>query len=160
LLVGFKISPILWQHIPRKTKLPLSAGRCQIPALKLIYDNQMEINVNKDKSIAKSIGGSLGDTTENNIFETPVYNTIGYFTNHNIPFELNHQFVMNDKNEELVTFLMETLFFLHEYSCSKPILSYKDPPTPFITSTLQQSASNILNFSPKETMQICQTLYE
>jgi len=160
LLVGFKISPILWQHIPRETNLPLSAGRCQIPALKLIYDNQMEINANEDKSNTKRFGWYLSNTTDNNIFESPVYNTIGYFTNHNIPFELDHQFVMNNKNEEMVNFLMETIFFAHEYCCSKPTLSYKNPPTPFITSTLQQSASNILHFSPKETMQICQTLYE
>ena len=40
LLVGFKISPILWKHISRNSKNALSAGRCQTPALQLIYDNQ------------------------------------------------------------------------------------------------------------------------
>ena len=41
-LVGFTISPILWANISRKSGL--SAGRCQTPALRLIYDNQQEIN--------------------------------------------------------------------------------------------------------------------
>ena len=42
LLVGFTISPILWKNIPRKKGL--SAGRCQTPALRLIYDNQVEVD--------------------------------------------------------------------------------------------------------------------
>ena len=45
LLVGFTISPILWKHITRKKQL--SAGRCQTPALRLIYDNDIDI---KNKS--------------------------------------------------------------------------------------------------------------
>ena len=40
LVVGFTLSPLLWKHISRKSKQGLSAGRCQTPALKLIYDNQ------------------------------------------------------------------------------------------------------------------------
>ena len=59
LLVGYKLSPILWKHISRNNKTGLSAGRCQTPAVRLVYDNQCEIN--------KSPG-------------TKVYNTTGYFT--------------------------------------------------------------------------------
>jgi DNA topoisomerase-1 len=160
LLVGFKITPMLWKYITRKTKSPLSAGRCQIPALKLIYDNQNEINENENQS--NLFGCAVGDSVnkQKTLSEIPVYNTVGYFTNHNIPFELNKQFVMNNKNEQLVNFLKETMFHTHEYSCSLPVVSYKEPPSPFITSTLQQSASNLLHFSPKETMQLCQKLYE
>ena len=44
LLVGFKISPILWNNITKKTSSSLSAGRCQTPALRLIYDNQRDID--------------------------------------------------------------------------------------------------------------------
>ena len=43
-LVGFIISPQLWKHISRKTKQGLSAGRCQTPALKIIYENQQLID--------------------------------------------------------------------------------------------------------------------
>ena len=42
LLVGFKLSPTLWKHVSKENSL--SAGRCQSPALKLIYDNQKDIN--------------------------------------------------------------------------------------------------------------------
>jgi DNA topoisomerase-1 len=43
LLIGFKISPMLWKFISRKSEKSLSAGRCQTPALKLIYENQQDI---------------------------------------------------------------------------------------------------------------------
>ena len=39
LIVGFKITPLLWKHIVANTKNSLSAGRCQSPALRLVYDN-------------------------------------------------------------------------------------------------------------------------
>jgi len=44
MLVGFKISPILWKNICENRDNALSAGRCQTPALKLIYDNKKEID--------------------------------------------------------------------------------------------------------------------
>lgn len=135
LLVGYKISPLLWQNISR-TKKGLSAGRCQTPALRLVYDNQKEI----DKSPGKK-----------------VYNTIGYFTEKNLDFSLNYNF--NNENN-VIEFLEETTEFKHLYSCSKPKESIKKPPLPFTTSSLQQSASNELHISPKDTMSICQKLYE
>ena len=48
-MVGFTISPILWKHISRNTKTGLSAGRCQTPALRIIYDRQKEIGENYGK---------------------------------------------------------------------------------------------------------------
>ena len=53
LVLGFKISPVLWKHIAHKS---LSAGRCQTPALKLVYENQMEINNAKGKQVYTSTG--------------------------------------------------------------------------------------------------------
>jgi len=136
MMVGFKITPTLWKCISVQFDKSLSAGRCQTPALRIIYDNQQEIN------------GSPG---------TIVYNTIGYFTNHNIPFDLNKQFTAED---ETTDFLEGTADFSHSYSCSKPVKVIKASPEPFTTSRLQQVASNELRFSPKETMKTCQTLYE
>jgi DNA topoisomerase-1 len=57
-------------------------------------------------------------------------------------------------------YLEKSVEFDHIYSCSKPKSTTKNPPTPFTTSSLQQKASSELNISPKETMSICQTLYE
>ena len=134
LIVGYKISPDLWQNISRKKGL--SAGRCQTPALRLIYDNQKEI----DESPGKL-----------------VYNTTGYFTSKNYPFILNYQYDNEDKMGE---FLEESVEYNHKLSLEKTKKSLRKAPTPFTTSSLQQTSSNDLHISPKETMSICQKLYE
>jgi len=139
LLVGFKITPMLWKFITKKSEHSLSAGRCQTPALKIIYDNQTEINDSKT-------GG-----------EKKVYNTIGYFTNSNIAFDLNKQF---ESEDDVTDFLEGSIDFHHIYTCSQPVKVSRSPPCPFTTSRLQQTASNELRYSPKETMKLCQKLYE
>lgn len=136
ILVGFKITPTLWKCISTQYDSSLSAGRCQTPALRIIYDNQQEINA------------SPGEIA---------YNTVGYFTSKNIQFDLNKQFATEC---EITDFLDGTADFSHNYSCSKPVKVIKTSPEPFTTSRLQQVASNELRFSPKETMKTCQTLYE
>ena len=135
-LVGYHISPILWQKISQNTKTGLSAGRCQTPALRLIYDNQ------------KAIDAAPG---------RKVYNTTGYFTKKNLPFILNHNY--EDENE-MTKFLEDTAEHEHIYKCSAPRETIKRQPIPFTTSGLQQASSNELRISPKETMNICQKLYE
>tara|TARA_Y100001970_G_C14257529_1_gene876575 strand:- start:2735 stop:5065 length:2331 start_codon:yes stop_codon:yes gene_type:complete len=137
LLVGYKISPLLWKHIARNSKDGLSAGRCQTPALRLIYDNQKEI----DESPGKK-----------------VYNLSGNFTKNNLLYTLNKTFENSEKDVE--TFLEESVNFEHKISCSKPKDVTKNPPIPFSTSGLQQKSSNELHITPKETMSICQKLYE
>jgi DNA topoisomerase-1 len=136
LLVGFKISPILWKCFKKDKDNALSAGRCQTPALKLIYENDQEI---KNAELKK------------------VYNTTGYFTNMNLAFELNKQF---ESEDDITDFLDGSTSFNHIYNCSSPVKTSKKSPEPFTTSRLQQVASNELHFSPKETMRLCQTLYE
>ena len=134
ILVGYKITPILWEKISRTKKL--SAGRCQTIALRLVYDRQTEINNSKG---VKS------------------YNTTGYFTDKNIPFTLNHNF---EDEKQLIVFLEDSKTHIHSLSIEKPKDSIRHPPLPFNTSALQQAASNQCHYSPKITMQICQKLYE
>jgi len=136
LIVGFTLSPLLWKHISRKSKQGLSAGRCQSPALKLIYDNQKEINENPGKI---------------------TYTINGYFTSNNLMFTLNKEF---DDKEKVEGFLEESIN--HDHIIKKDTIKKltKKPPEPFITSTLQQSCNNEYHISPKETMKICQKLYE
>ena len=131
-LVGYKLSPILWKNVKDKT----SAGRCQTPALRLVYDNYKEI---------KESPGSKE------------YNTTGYFTSKNIPFVLNHNFI---DGKEVQAFMKESIDFAHVYSIGSIRNSVKSPPSPFTTSKLQQVASTNLHTSPKDTMRICQKLYE
>lgn len=142
LLVGFKVSPVLWKLVTYKSKdsSALSAGRCQTPALKLVYENQCAI----DSSVS---------------FTESVYNVVGYFTNLNLKFELNKELTHLDVKPFLQTSFSHSHIY-HKYSCSSPKKIYKDSPEPFTTSRIQQAASNELHYSPKDTMRICQSLYE
>ena len=140
MLVGYKLSPILWKNVKEGT----SAGRCQTPALRLIYDNQ------------KAIQAAPGSKE---------YNTTGYFTSQNIPFVLNHNFLDTEtateaKTNTIEAFIKASLTYDHLYKCEELRDTIKAPPQPFTTSRLQQVASTNLHTSPKETMKICQKLYE
>jgi|688.fasta_scaffold76586_3 DNA topoisomerase-1 len=136
MLVGFTISPILWKNISRKHKTSLSAGRCQTPALRLIYDNYLEI---------KNSSSELK------------YKIFGTFTNLNLKFELNKEF----KEKEEVKYFME-LCKQHEfkYIGMTNVMTRRSSPEPFSTSRILQVASNVLNLSPKDTMKYAQELYE
>ncbi len=136
LLLGYRISPLLWKNISSNINNSLSAGRCQTPALRLVYDNYIELKDNQGKK---------------------VYNTIGYFTNKVIPFNLDYNFDSKDSVED---FLEKSKEFPHILSQEAPKETKRNPPQPFTTSSLQQTASNLLNFPPKVTMQVCQKLYE
>ncbi len=129
MLVGYRLSPLLWKHI----KDSLSAGRCQTPALRLIYDNQREID---------AAPGKKG------------YVATGYFTNKTLPF------VLNIDEANILAFMEESQTYTHHYKGHKLHTKTSVSPLPFSTSTLQQAASNELHLSPKETMSLCQSLYE
>jgi len=136
MIVGYKLSPILWKNISQHKKTGLSAGRCQTPALRIVYDNQREIDTCPSKK---------------------VYTTTGYFTSKNLDFTLNHQY---ESEEEMSAFLEESLNHEHIYNCEKVRNVTKKAPLPFTTSGLQQMASSELRISPKDTMSACQKLYE
>ena len=136
LLVGYKVSPMLWKFISQTSEKSLSAGRCQTPALKLVYENQQEIT---------------------NAPLQKVYNTTGYFTAKCIPFDLNKQF---ESDQSMSDFLEESASFDHKYTRTNVERVFKQPPEPLTTSRIQQMASNELHISPKETMKCCQVLYE
>jgi DNA topoisomerase-1 len=136
MLIGYTITPILWNNFSKKCENSLSAGRCQTPALRLVYDNYLDI---------KASSGKI------------VYNIYGYFTNLNLCFELNKQI----ETEEMVkNFLGECNNFAFIYSNTSPKKVIKKAPEPLTTSTLQQLTSNELHWSPKETMKYAQQLYE
>lgn len=140
LLVGFKVSPMLWKFIssPKGKEYALSAGRCQTPALRLVYDNEQDIKGAEERK---------------------VYNVTGYFTNSNLAFDLTPP-NKYESEDEMTDFLDGSADFSHIYSCSQPVRVLKKQPEPFTTSTLQQMASNELHYAPKDTMRICQLLYE
>lgn len=159
LLIGYKISPSLWKHI---SSTGLSAGRCQTPALRLVYDNQREI---ESRLMHINNVNSNNNSENENIFE---YSVCGYFTKLNIPFSLEKRFKSffseqeGERELELETFLKNSISSDHVFMCVENNTDVRNlsPPVPFSTSRLQQTASNEFSISPSETMKICQTLYE
>ena len=136
ILVGFKVSPHLWKHIFSSKSNALSAGRCQTPALRLVYENEME---RRKSGLEKN------------------YKTTGIFTQKGLEFNLGHNFI---KEEEVEKFLKESIDFPHMMSIGKDKDSIRSPPTPFNTSRLLQVASSSIKTGPKVTMQLCQSLYQ
>ena len=141
LVVGYKISPVLWTYVAHTN---LSAGRCQTPALRLIYENYKEIEAST---------------------ATIVYTVSGIFTKINLTFQLSREIESTEGSsaESLELFIRETAAapdsgFRATVGASKK--ATKAPPSPYSTSTLQQAASNELHLSPKLTMTVAQKLYE
>ena len=140
-LVGYEISPILWE----KVKRGLSAGRVQSVALKIIADREQEIND----------------------FIPQEYWTIDAFFG--VPGSkktLEASFYGNSKKMTVAS-KEEVDKIIAEVKASSPVVSEvkngertKKAPFPFTTSTLQQEASKKLNFSTLKTMRIAQQLYE
>jgi DNA topoisomerase-1 len=135
ILVGYKISPYLWKYIYNSKSSSLSAGRCQTPALRLVYDNEKEKN----------------DGVEMR------YKTIGTFFSKQLPYELNKEF---ESKEQVLEFLEKSRKYNYELTMHPPKASIKSPPKPLHTSRLLQVSSNNLHISPKETMDLCQKLYQ
>ena len=136
LIVGFTITPLLWKYIVSNSKNALSAGRCQSPALRLVYDNYKEIQESP---------GKLS------------FNSCGYFTSKNIQFTLNKNF---DSHDTIKDFLEQSKIHKHSLTKAKERELIKNPPVPFTTSGLQQAANNNMHISPKDTMMLAQKLYE
>ena len=130
-LVGFKLSPLLWKYICPK----LSAGRVQSAALKIIIDQEKEIN----------------KFTENKF-----YKTVGLFDK-KINATLNHNFLLSDEITNFLNDCKKSVFTIKDID-KKTV--EKRPPPPYITSTIQQDISNRFGFSSKKTMSILQKLYE
>lgn len=142
LLVGFKVSPVLWNNI--SSKRALSAGRCQSSALRLVYDNYKDIRTHPGQQVYRTYGDFQIKTKQ---LSTPS----------SIVFELNDVFKDSSRVE---SFLEESVF--HEHTILKNTIKKgeKQPPLPFTTSRMQQKASNELGYSPKQTMMYAQRLYE
>jgi len=137
--VGFKISPYLWKYLYSSKSAPLSAGRCQTPALRIIYDNQKEIDAYIKTGIQTK------------------YKVVASFFSRNLPFELDTDL---ETQEAVESFLHESQWYIHTLTIESPKESVLSAPKPFNTSRLLQTASNQLSLSPKQTMNYCQLLYQ
>mgnify|MGYP000029443951 CR=1 FL=1 len=139
-LVGYLISPFLWKVI----KKGLSAGRVQSVALRFICEKEEKIRNFKSKVTFK-IKGEFKH--KNGSF----YADLIKYDNDKAIFE------DESKAKEISEILRKEEFFIKNLSFDDKSIK---PYPPFITSTLQQAAANILGFPAKKTMTIAQQLYE
>ncbi|WP_154508058.1 type I DNA topoisomerase [Helicobacter pylori] len=139
-IVGFKLSSLIASKITKG----LSAGRVQSAALKLVIDREREIKAFKP----------LTYFTLDALFEPHLEaQLISYKGN-----KLKAQELIDEKEAQEIKNELEK----ESYTISSIVKKSKKSPTPppFMTSTLQQSASSLLGFSPTKTMSIAQKLYE
>ncbi|STO74157.1 DNA topoisomerase I [Helicobacter pylori] len=139
-IVGFKLSSLISSKITKG----LSAGRVQSAALKLVIDREREIKAFKP----------LTYFTLDALFEPNLEaQLISYKGN-----KLKAQELIDEKKAQEIKSELEK----ESYIISSIVKKSKKSPTPppFMTSTLQQSASSLLGFSPTKTMSIAQKLYE
>lgn len=129
LIVGFKISPLLWKTYKKRR---LSAGRCQTPALYIVYENYI-----KNKNLSKNT----------------VYKVRGFFTKNNYEMLLDNEFTTY---ESAYKFINDSKTFQHIFKKQQSSNVYNKCPEPLTTSVLLQKST----FSPKVTMKLAQDLYE
>lgn len=137
ILVGYTVSPFLWSNISTKEKRILSAGRCQTPALRLVYDHH--IAPKRDVGIRLEISAHFLSISNPIVFTAAAPPP----PNYTIP-----QFITLSRN------------LPHILSSDTPYISTRRAPQPLNTSRILQHASNRLHTSPKQTMELCQELYQ
>ena len=141
-VVGYRISPVLWE----KVKRGLSAGRVQSVALRLICDREEEINEFVPKEYWSLTASILADK-EKKSFDAKFYGA----GDKKMSVESEEEIAKIKKEIEGKPFTVADI---------KTGERQRKAPLPFTTSTLQQEASKLLNFSTQKTMRLAQQLYE
>ncbi len=141
-MVGYKISPVLWA----KVKRGLSAGRVQSVALRIICDREEEINAFIPEEYW-TLDASFAVAGEKKPLLAKYYGTT----------EAKKTISSREELEKIKKILDQAQY---EVSSVKNGERIKKAPLPFTTSTLQQEASKVLNFSTQKTMRLAQQLYE
>ena len=141
-MVGYRISPLLWA----KVKRGLSAGRVQSVTLRIIADREEEIAA----FIPEEYWTLDADFTiqgERKPLTARFYGT-------------EKEKITIHSKEELDTITKKLEGAKYQVAEVKKGERTKKAPVPFTTSTLQQEASKVLNFSTQKTMRVAQQLYE
>lgn len=141
-IVGYKISPILWD----KVKRGLSAGRVQSVATKMICDREEEI-LNFVPEEYWTIEAELKDLATKKKFAARYYGDNGE----------ERRLSSGEEAEEVLSDIKGREF---EITSVKETVKKRNPQPPFTTSTLQQDASRKFSYQASRTMQIAQSLYE
>ncbi len=141
-MVGYRISPLLWAKIKRG----LSAGRVQSVALRIICDREDEINAFIQEEYW-TLDGIFSVKDEKRTFAARYYGTD----------KCKSDVMTKQDIQRIREDLEQAEFKVTEVKNGERI---KKAPLPFTTSTLQQEASKVLNFSTQKTMRLAQQLYE
>lgn len=141
-MVGYKISPLLWA----KVKRGLSAGRVQSVALRIICDREEEINEFIPEEYW-TLDAVLNIPGEKKPLIAQYYGTA----------EKKQEISSAEELEKIKRTLENAVYRVAEVKHGTRV---KKSPLPFTTSTLQQEASKMLNFSTQKTMRLAQQLYE
>ena len=141
-MVGYRISPLLWA----KVKRGLSAGRVQSVALRMICDREDEINAFIPEEYW-TLDASFKIPGERKLLTAKYYGTVSQ--KQNLTCQEDVDKVKKDLDGAS-----------YQVTDVKKGERVKKAPLPFTTSTLQQEASKVLNFSTQKTMRLAQQLYE
>ena len=139
-MVGYSISPLLWQKIKRG----LSAGRVQSVALRMLCDREEEINA--------FIPKEYWDMDAVLKYKNKEF-TVSFYGDKNGKIEITGK----EQLDKIIEDLKDSKFGVNDI---KKGGRTRKAPIPFTTSTMQQEASKALNFSTQKTMRIAQQLYE
>jgi DNA topoisomerase-1 len=172
LLIGFTMSPLLWKHVTSSGAIQgLSAGRCQIPSIRLVVEREDAIAKFKTElSWGLSAEWVYNGVACNGV---PVYNGVacngvpvynGVACN-GVPMDNGTGFLgtMDDdlEDEESAMNYMENVASTKGTVVANDVKPWTAAaPPPLMTSTLQQQASALFGMNPKTTMMIAQRLYE
>ncbi|MBS6646686.1 MAG: type I DNA topoisomerase [Clostridiaceae bacterium] len=141
-MVGYSISPLLWA----KVKRGLSAGRVQSVALRMICDREEEIDAFIPEEYW-NLEADLKPEGNKKALNAKFYGDKGgKITIHN-----------KEELQKILKGLESASYVVEEVKKGERM---KKSPIPFTTSTLQQEASKVLNFSTQKTMRLAQQLYE
>lgn len=141
-MVGYRISPLLWT----KVKRGLSAGRVQSVALRIICDREDEINAFIPEEYW-TLDAAFRIPGEKKVLKARYYGE----GNQKTALKSESEVKAVEKDCQGASFAVTDV---------KKGERTKKPPLPFTTSTLQQEASKVLNFSTQKTMRLAQQLYE
>ncbi|XME01333.1 type I DNA topoisomerase [Lachnospiraceae bacterium C1.1] len=141
-MVGYSISPLLWA----KVKRGLSAGRVQSVALRIICERENEINAFIPEEYW-TIEGKFAVKGEKKPLEAKFHGS------------LKEKLAIKTKDDAdaIIKYCKKASYKVADVKNGERV---RKAPLPFTTSTLQQEASSVLNFSTQKTMRIAQQLYE
>ena len=142
-LVGFNLSPVLWRKLPGSR----SAGRVQSVALRIICDREMEIEAFKPEEYW-TVDADL--TAAGGPFTARLTGLAGE--------KIGQMSLKGAEAAARAKSAIESAALKIASVDSKPVR--RNPPAPFITSSLQMEAARKLGFNAKRTMQVAQRLYE